>query len=61
MMAEEFSHTILHKNPAHVRAPLHPIRPIAEPVVPRHQPPAAAAKHGIVYVHLTLHHKLYGY
>lgn len=40
MIAEEFSHTVLHKNPAQVRAPLHPIRPQADHVIP-HQRPAA--------------------
>ena len=45
MMAEEFSHTVLHKNPAQVRAPLHPIRPQVDHVVPRQRP---AAKNGTV-------------
>ena len=45
MIAEEFSHTVLHKNPAHVRAPLHPIRPQADHVIPQQRP---AAKNGTI-------------
>lgn len=45
MIAEEFSHTVLHKNPAQPRAPLHPIRPQVDHVVPHQRP---AAKNGNV-------------
>lgn len=45
MMAEEFSHTVLHKNPAQVRAPLHPIRPQVDHVLSHQRP---AAKNGTV-------------
>ena len=51
MMAEEFSHTVLHKNPAQVRAPLHPIRPQVDHVVPRQRP---AAKNGTVDYPLSM-------
>ena len=45
MIAEEFSHTVLHKNPAQIRAPLHPIRPQVDHVIPHQR---LAAKNGTI-------------